>query len=262
MRRFKHGEPIVLGLAGEALTGKTVTADRLSPPAKVDVDGPVDWSSMAFATPLYAMATIRQKTQGEQVLDRMLYGIHEILVDLFGGSPLYGAPAYDELVEMAYEIVEATCEPDGMKARTFMQIVGTDICRKYDPDCFVRYLQRRVRVDYHRWESEEQDFYGAVIGDLRFENEAKMIHEHPNGVLVKFIADIDVRRARSRKRDGKELTASQHAHSSETGINSIPSSWFDAIIDTSYISVDEQVQRVKDLVYSFIGGFQFAENQS
>lgn len=247
----------MLGLAGEALTGKTVTADALSP--QVRFNAPSDgiwWEHLFFAMPLYEMAAIRQKTAGQDYFDRCLYGIHSVLTDVWE-SPLYGGPPYDELVEMVYDIASYSVPPDGEKPRSFLQWVGTDVCRAHDPDCWIKWMKKKIAKEYSIWlqgqpEDNDERHFGVVISDVRFPNEAEMIKSHPRGILIRLTADPEARAVRMKKRDGKEMSAEQQSHQSEAAVNSIPTELFDAIIDTSDIDVATQVSLVRSVVEKFI----------
>lgn len=270
--------PIVLGLAGEAATGKTVTANGLAPAARVvkgDEEG-IYWEHLYFAMPLYQMSNARQTIEGDRAFDRILYQIHNTLLEVWPG-PAAGAPPYDELIEMVFKIAEYPCPKEG-KPREFLQHVGTDICRDYDPDCWVAWMKQKVQREFASWRlenrpqfnysldpeeiapdevidrmEEEVMKYGVVISDCRFPNEAEWIHNHPNGILVKLEATDEVLIERQLERDGAVMTESQKSHASELGVSQIPLEWFDHIMDTSEMSVKEQVYAVNQLAHEFIG---------
>lgn len=247
--------PIVLGLSGGIATGKTSAANMLAPPAQVVTDNPILWTHLYFAIPLYKMATARQKITGEDVFDRQCYEIHDILVDLFKGYI-----TYDELVDAVYEIVNMDCPPEG-KPRTFLQEVGTNICRKFDHDCFVKWMNRKIKEEFIRFEQEQdrleeihdltnpdEAFYrkilGVVVSDVRFPNEAEFIKNHPNGVLVKLTARPEIIQERTLNRDGAVPSKTQSSFASETAVDTIPEDWFDSIIDTSDLEPGEKLQKI------------------
>lgn len=257
--------PIVVGLVGIAGSGKTSTANAIAPTGNLQ-DGPIDefsiiWDHLYFALPLYRMANAKQMIEGDNVRDRVAYEIHATLVDAFGNNPLYGAPSYDRLVHMVNEIADIPV-PESGKPRHFLQYVGTDICRAYDPNVWVKWMQRTIRSRYlehlKEYQSEELDatvpYCGIVVSDCRFRNEVQLIKDQPNGILIKL--DISPERAieRQMKRDGgMSISAEQTLHSSEQDIKSIPDETFDAIIKVDYLDFKSQVQEVKDVIDTKLG---------
>lgn len=271
MKTFDPDQPLVLGLAGGYATGKTVTANGLAPTARISFrqeegsNGPsIFWDHFYFALPLYRMATARQNIEGEQSFDRIAYEIHETLVDVFGGNPIYGAPSYRELVSMVEKIVSYPCPREG-KPRSFLQYVGTEICRAYDADCWVKWMDRKIKTEHRTFvlentneEGDLDSLYGAVISDCRFPNEAKFIVDQPNGILLKFTASPDVVEQRQFDRDGFSMDSTQKSHASETSLDGIPDEWFTEIIDTSEMTIEDQINHVKDIVTNFTGVTTYA----
>ena len=278
--------PIIVGLAGQAGSGKTITAQHLSPTAQVitnvcmcghdafehidsiginpsctmcdcrgiNYNGAIHWTHLFFALPIYRIVTARQKIVGDNARNRILYEIHEAIVDLFGRSPLYSPiKNYDDLIELVRYVASIPCEPAGEKARTFMQEFGS-LCREYDEDVFVNWIKRKTQEEYREFTKEyTEDKYpglrlGIVLSDIRFPNEAQAVIDHPNGVLLKFWAKPEVIRERLYNRDGKVLSIEQANHESEQSLALIPDESFDEIIDTSEFSVSEQATYVKELV--------------
>lgn len=278
--------PIIVGLAGQAGVGKTITAQHLSPTAQVitntcvcghgalehmdNIDiipsctlcdcrginytGAIHWTHLFFALPIYRIVTARQKITGDNARNRILYEIHEAIVDLFGRSPLYSAiKNYDDLIELVRYVASIPCEPPGEKARTFMQEFGS-LCREYDESVFVNWINRKIQEEYREFIREyPEDRYpglrlGIVLSDIRFPNEATCVTDHPNGRMYKFTASPEVIRARLYDRDGKVLSEAQANHESEQSLALIPDDTFDEIIDTSDFTVSQQAQYVKNLV--------------
>lgn len=274
MKSYDSDLPIILGLAGEAATGKTTTANGLAPAARIKSgkDGGIQWDHFYFAMPLYQMANARQTIEGAMAHDRMCYAIHNTLLEVFGTSPLHGAPAYDHLVEMVLEIAEFPCPKEG-KPRSFLQHVGTEICRAYDPNCWVNWMKQKIMKENALWRLEnipkveyvlddvdgdlidlEQDLkYGVVISDVRFVNEAEYVANHPNGILIKLTASDSVLYDRQMDRDGVAMTATQKAHASEQGVSQIPEEWFYKVLDTTEMSVKDQVYAVHNIAAEFAG---------
>lgn len=64
-------------------------------------------------------------------------------------------------------------DPDwGMSPREMLQQLGTDVARQIDEDVWVKNMKKRLR-----------NADGAVIGDVRFVNEAKLIKEMGGKIL-------------------------------------------------------------------------------
>jgi ABC-type dipeptide/oligopeptide/nickel transport system ATPase component len=246
-RSLNHNEPIVLGLCGLAGTGKTSTARSIVPADIVrEVKNREDEilyiiDHLVLATPLYEMASIRLKTEGDLSRDRILFGIHDVLLDLFSHSPLYGAPPYDELVAVVHTIASMPIEMD-TKPRSFMQDVGT-VCRSYDPDCFVKWIKRRINGSAISHIAQDiQPIY--IVSDVRFDNEARMVKSFSNGLLVCFEADEETRQNRIELRDGVRLTEDQLSHESEQ--MEIDPSLIDLRIDTTELTQKQQAEETQN----------------
>jgi len=279
-KNFDPDQPIVLGFAGGYCTGKTSTANGIAPPVRIGFSegkqhtgSRIIWDHLYYALPLYRMATARQSIEGEQARQRMLYEIHATLLDVFGNNPLYGAPKYDELVRMANEIATYPCPKEG-KPRSFLQHVGTDIIRVYDDDAWVKWMDRKIKENHRKflWEHREIEpccehdcdnpvenldeippMYGVVISDCRFRNEAQLIAEHPNGVLLKFTVDPEEAARRQYERDGYSMNGTQKEHKSEHQLDGIPEEWYTKVIDTTEMKLSEQVNMVKNLITELTG---------
>lgn len=250
-------EPIIIGLYGAAGAGKTSVANQFVPGGVVNVvnekildkEYPLYvLDHYWFAMPLYEMASIRRDIEGEHRRDRQLYEIHRVLVDLFGKSPLYGAPPYEELCTVVHEIQRMHIPREG-KPRTFLQEVG-DICRFYDPDCFTKWMMRHIRsqAGYHMKSSDDWEgpMFIAFASDLRFDNEAKAIHDSPNGLVIEFVADQEVLDQRIEKRDGYVMTEEQKNHKSEA--RQVKPEHIDVTFDTTTMSLEEQFLATKEFI--------------
>lgn len=254
MSSYVEDRPIVLGLAGEGGTGKTATADVLAPQARINAAPEKDdiwWEPLAAAAPLYEIASILQMTEGEREFDRKAYGVHRVLVDLFG-MPAYGAPPYEDLVELVYDFCCADRPPEG-KPRAFLQHAGGRV-RELMPDCFLSWLGRRIQSMYAFFRSVQGEvdpmpMFGVVLSDLRMENEVRFVRDTPNGVMVKLICELEVRQARLMKRDnGQGMTAEQSQHNTETWIAGASDFEFDAVVDTTSLTLSQQVSKVLEVV--------------
>lgn len=257
-------KPIVLGLAGRALTGKTVVGKAFAPEGQIfnpeRINGlQIFWNHIYFALPLYKMASAMINIEGEKEFDRKQYSIHEVLLELFGKNPLYGAPQYDVLTSLVHKVSLFPC-PKDEKPRTFLQQVGT-MCREIDSECFVHWAQRMAhtlhREYLHELNTLQEDHpeswikptpFGVVLSDVRFINEAAMIKDEPKGILIKFVADEATVKERAYARDGMILTPEQASHESERQVDEIPEEWFTKIIDSSNMTIEEQAQATLDCV--------------
>lgn len=254
---YVDDKPIVLGLAGEGGTGKTATANVLAPPARMQGPSQNDiwWEPLAAAAPLYEMASILQMTEGDKEFDRKAYAIHAVLVDLFG-MPAFGAPPYEEVVELVYDLCCAP-PPVGEKPRTFLQDTGTRV-RELMPDCILGWMGRKVLSlnAFFRQEHSAMDpmpMFGVVLSDLRMENEVAWVRSTINGVAIKLTCDPEVRQERISKRDGVGMSDTQRQHATETWVASSLDDCFDAVIDTTSLKLSQQVSSVLDVVAGKLG---------
>lgn len=240
--------PIVVGLGGLAGVGKTVTAENLVPGKMIrfDHEHGLIWDHLFFAIPLYSLASIRQTVLGELQEQRQLYQVMEKYLDLFN-SPIYGGPEFAELVELAYETVEFQMPTnEDEKPREFFQFIGTDRCRMLTPDVFVSWIERTINQRFSQYVDHDYD-YIALISDVRFPNEGKMIMNQPNGLVIKLDAQPEIRAKRISKRDGKEMNPEHMAHKSETAVLDMP---FDIKMNTDHLSIEEQVSEVSEIIYN------------
>lgn len=240
--------PIIIGLCGKAGTGKTSVANIIVPShtIKYDKENKTIWDHTFFALPLYEMASIKRITKGEKQKERILFQLHEVLFDVFGNSPLYGAPDYDNFISLVKEI-ESLPMPisDEIKPRDFLQKAG-ELCRDENEDCFTQWARRKA---YQRCSSllndqEEEGFYEtyiSIISDVRYRNEAEMIKAMPNGILIRFDASDEIRSDRLYKRDGYRMSEEQRTHKSEQ-VELIPETLLNAIINTDTMTAEQQAQ--------------------
>jgi len=285
-KRFDPELPVVLGLGGGSGAGKTVTANGFAPAGRVArawyEEPTISWDHLYYALPLYRMATVRQTVEGDMAYDRMAYEILQVLLEVFGTSPLYGAPDFNDLVQFAYEITEFPCPREG-KPRAFLQQVGTEMMRGHDEDVWIKWMDRKIKKDFQSFTAEQeaaenrrelletpspnctcdpsepnnrydfQPYYGVVISDCRFKNELQYVRDHPNGVLIKLTASPGVIEERQIKRDGFAMETTHKAHSSETELTSVPDDWYDDIINTDNLSIKDQIVHVQQIVTNFTG---------
>lgn len=258
-KRFKVGKPIVVGLAGLAGSGKTSTADTIVPQFMQRESENLIIDHKFLAMPLYEMANVKRSTEGTKRKDRIYFGIHEVLYDLFGGNPLYGVPPYDEFVKLVDEIASLPIDYDiNNKPRTFLQQAGS-ICRSIEKDVFANWIERKIILDNARSEENWDKSYMCIVSDIRMPNEAEMIKDFDNSVLVRFDASEEVRLKRLMDRDGKLMTPDQANHESEK-VMEIPEELFDVILDTDDFTVREQAMAVQKFVVHELENFPYPED--
>lgn len=250
--------PIIVGFAGKALTGKTVTAERIAPKAKVLQDNDlIIYDHIYFALPLYELAAIRKMILGSRQRTRQLYAIHDTLYNLFGGSPIGNMPDYDTMVQLVNEIYELPIEPEHMKPRSFLQKAG-DLCRAIDKDCFSRWAvtkSKSLHQQYLRGLNEDATAkpMAVIISDVRFINEANAIKSTPNGIVVCFTAADSVREERMMKRDGRLMTDEQKRHQSELEVDEIMLHHADYILATDNLTEEEQESQTVNIILNLVG---------
>lgn len=253
MKRYDENQPIVVGLCGEAGTGKTSTAETIVPGTLIEAPE-AGWDHTFLAVPLYSFVAIKQKMIGEKAKDRQRYATHELLVELLGSSPLWGAPKYKDLVALTKKIVDEPL-PEGEKPRSFMQQVG-DWLREINDDCFINYCNSFINNTWYQQRTKneltddtlEYKPLVIIVSDIRRLNEAKWIAGLPNGHLIKFTASDLVRKERLYDRDGHVMKSSQANHISERDVNNIPEEIIYRTINTDELNVAEQAQETRDAI--------------
>lgn len=243
MEQFRNNQPIIIGLAGKAGSGKTSVAESIIPKGSLDaVKFGYRWDHLFFALPLYEMASIKKNIMGINEKSRKLFALHSVLYELYGGSAIGNMPDYKKFVEMVYEIENLSIEPEGVKPRTFLQEAG-DICRNNYPDCFAHWAIIKSYKLYTQFCNESEDIDNAkmaiIISDVRYPNEAEAIKKQPNGLIICFDASEETLNSRLLKRDGYVPTTIQSEHASENGIEEVKKI-ADIIINTDNMSLEDQ----------------------
>ena len=254
MKTFDPDYPIILGLCGKAGTGKTSVAEYIVPNYSVKFTPQATWDHLFFAMPLYEMASIKRGTLGDLRADRVAYRIHDTLLDLFGASPMFGAPKYDELVTLVKDIATAPIPMDDeIKPRDFLQQTGI-ACRAIKETCFAEWAVKKVYSRMNTLQDaqvEDLPFIG-IISDVRFVNEAEAIAKQPNGLVIKFEASEKVREKRLFERDGHHMTEEQKNHISER-VELIDPANIYSVIDTDNLTIQEQAKIVEQTVLEYAG---------
>jgi len=256
---FNINYPIIIGLAGKALTGKTSVADNIVPKARIaNAEDDMNWDHIYFALPLYELASIKKNALGDRKKIRQLYAIHNTLYEIFGGSPISNLPDYSEMNNIVNEIYNMQIPSDDIKPRSFLQRVG-DICRSYNPTCFSEWAINKAKslhMDYLRdygFDDEVKPF-SVIISDVRYLNEAEAIKRSPNGILVCYTASDEVREERMFKRDGYLMPETERNHSSELEMDKV-GELADIVIDTSDMSVEEQSKATKEFIQGMVSAY-------
>lgn len=242
---YKH-QPIIIGLAGKAGSGKTSVAEHIVPKGSVEVvKNGIKWDHIFYALPLYEMASIKKNIKGFNELDRKKYAIHEVLYDLYGGSTLGNMPSYEEMYQMVQNIYSMQIEEEGTKPRTFLQKAG-DICREHHKDCFAQWAIIKSHKIYRNYlknitEEENANPMAVLISDVRYLNEAQHILKQPNGFVICFDASKDTLDDRLYKRDGKLMSQEHSSHRSENEIEQVKGI-SSLVINTDNMTVEEQAE--------------------
>jgi len=250
-------QPIILGLSGQAATGKTSVAEYIVPKAQINsTTSNITWDHIFLALPLYEMASIKTNIKGLRERERQLYSLHEVIYDLYGGSPIGNIPDYDELISLTKSIYNLPIEADGIKPRSFLQKTG-DLCRDIDEDCFARWAISKSHKLFKNYLKDDALFsnsnpFCVIISDVRFVNEAEWILKQRNGLVICFEASDEVRNQRLMKRDGRQMTKEQSEHKSEQQIHLIKQ-MANKVIDTNNLSIEQQSHAVISYIQELIG---------
>lgn len=252
---MSNDQPFVVGFCGEAGTGKTSSAEILSPRASVQSDDTgTTFDHFVLATPIYALHTSKYMIRGESAKDRQLYEIHSILLDLFGRNPMYGAPPYDDLVSLAKEIQAKKIPLDTEdKPRSFLQETG-DMLREVDDNCFSKSTTRKIKQKNNMRVAEATsnnlalNDWIAIVSDIRRMDEAEyLMNSFDNSMLIRLNASEEIRRARKEAIGEPFLTKEQASHASEN-VDEISNDLIDWIIDTDDLTLKEQCNKIRELI--------------
>jgi hypothetical protein len=180
-------KPTIIGLAGQARSGKDTVATYLN-------------EQYGFA--MYAFANILKDVCHLILNDYSLSFIQRYCAE-HGVMPLPPCCAQDEYNKW-YEIIdEYNIKPDSPKEvlRPLLQYVGTDSFRKYNMDSWTYPVMLSILDE---WENGHDNF---VISDVRFVNEEQIIHRM-DGKIIHIIRE-----------SGPELGKDIHDHESERQFN-------------------------------------------
>lgn len=245
-------QPIILGLAGKAGSGKTSVAEQIVPKGSLElVKNGIKWDHIFYALPLYELASIKTNILGTNSSSRKMYAIHDVLYDLYGGSPIGFVPNYEDLVSMVKKIESMPIKNEGTKPRTFLQQAG-DVCRAYRSSVFADWaIMKSVKTfrSYQKSISEDDLFspFCMIVSDVRYVNEAESILKQPNGIVICFDADQDILNSRLLKRDGRLMSNEHSSHPSENQIDDVKDI-ATSVISTNNMTLEEQTHATIELV--------------
>lgn len=237
MEIYDQDRLVVVGIKGRSRSGKTTLAQNISRKISCGVDH-ID--HLAFAQALNELITIKRDTQGALERDRQLYAVHTLLAKLLGGSPLFGAPAYDELVELAYYIVD---KPLGYgKPRNFMLEVAR-LLREYRNECFIEHTYNTMIHRRNLFLTEDSDSYIAILSDVRYKEEAEFIKSFHRNLIIEI--DISFEELQSRPSEEDMVYSDVYSHESshlDWGIES------DYIIKADRLDEVELFEKTKEIL--------------
>lgn len=246
-RKIYNQQPIIIGLAGKAGSGKTSVAESIVPKGSfATTKHGALWDHIFYALPLYEMLSSKVNIRGLNEESRKKYAIHQTLYELYGNNALGTIPEYNDFVTKVNQIYNLPLDPTASKQRSFLQKAG-DICRKEYPECFCHWAIKKSVSLYKSYirsleEDEDEIPFIVLISDVRLENEAKSILKLPNGFVVYFDASQEVLNERLMKRDGAISTSEQSSHKTENELD-IVKNIASFIVDTDNLSIEEQANK-------------------
>jgi len=243
--------PVVLGLAGKAGSGKTSVAESICPKATLgspilgDLSANIIWDHIFYALPLYEMAGIKKSIKGLNEVSRKKHAIHNVLYDLYGGTPIGNMPHYDEMVNKVNAIYNTPIDSGDVKPRSFLQKAG-DICREGYPNCFAEWAIIKSLKLYRSYlssleEDSDSDPFCVIISDVRCVNEVEAIQKLPNGHVIYYSATEQTLNERLFKRDGRLPTDEHRLHSTEAQSDQVKQK-ADSVIETDNLTIEQQVE--------------------
>lgn len=230
--------PIVIGLSGLPGTGKSTVANGLVPNMAVRIDEKTDtvWDCLRFSVPCKAIVNIRTQVTGEDAIDRQLYQVMNVYLDLFG-SPLFGGPKFEELVELTYESLELS-----MGQRELSQAIGA-MCRSHQPEVFSQWMRKKINNRFKLF--EEHSTHIIIIPDANYPEDTDMIRAQPNGLVIDLCASDEMRDERLNERDDLSFVKNEYDARLEELHQSIT---YDTQVDTTDLSKEDQLITVHGII--------------
>jgi hypothetical protein len=211
-----------IGIAGKMASGKTTVADNLCKH--------YGFVKFSLATKLKALCALHQPGWEEDgTFPVVLQHVQDLLPhDDFRTT----SEVAREIIGVFHDIpvVEG-------KNRRLLQVVGTDVIRKYHENAWVDYLVRHI---------EEQMVPNAVIDDVRFPNEVRDLRTFRYRV-VRLRVDEDERISRLEDLYGRKPTDEELQHPSEIALDDMDDDEFDYVLSTDYPE-SEQLSHIADML--------------
>ena len=165
--------------------------------------------------------------------------LREVVFDLF--IPESRGLKVDDLKEL--EIKELQL-PGGKTIREVLQLVGTDVARKIDTNCWIKAWNKKISRYYKSYGGLEENEPIIVVTDVRFPNEVEIIQER-GGKVVRLL------RSTSDDQHASEIALDQWTLD-DWQIYDRPSLQaymkFDAILDNKEIGIEHQYEEFVKLV--------------
>lgn len=266
---------VLLGIKGPSYAGKNLLSRMMVPSASTtSIDEEEEkghfftWSSVPFTLPIKGLYRSLMSINGHYAKDRKLYAVHSELSTLFGSSPVSGAPPYDDLVSLVYEVVDYRLDDSAKAQRDFMQWVGNK-CRELRPDCFISSAKSQVIKDHRavvsEWFSSWEEgsaiptAHIVVIPDCRLKDEGEFIHNYPHSYIVDLNLDEFSVKQRALELDGTNLTPGQLEDRTEIEVRQWPEKWVDHYVDISYVdNMNALAHDIVDMVTDYAKGISRA----
>lgn len=265
---WDRGVPLVLlGINGPSYAGKNDIANVIVPPASQHVPQSSDnglaitWSNVSFTLPLKGIYRDLISISGKAGRDRKLYAVHSELVSLFGQTPLSGAPSYDDLVGLTYEIVDYPLNESVKTQRDFMQWAGNK-CRELVPECFVSNARQQIMKEQSKilseWSYVDEDevlpmAHVVLIPDARLKIEGQFIHDSYRSYIVHIEVDEQTAKKSALELDDAQIYDNQLQDITEVESRNWPKEWIDHHVNISHInSISNLATDIMDGVTDYI----------
>lgn len=135
-----------------------------------------------------------------------------------------------ELFDIPKEILWGPSQNKTGEVRQMMQELGTDYARKFRPNIWVDKTKSAIDI------ARKQEVRGVVIPDVRFVNEAEMLHQQ-GAILIQIV----------RPNCTDHETSKANTHTSETEHNEIPKEWISHVVQNDG-TLEDLNQKVHQLL--------------
>ena len=174
------------------------------------------WRVVSLATPMKLISTHSK----DIISEKDSLSLHHLttLIDNLIYNQDYRKHILNQVVEAIEEFKEEIINNE--KPRGFLQFIGTEIFRKYDPNVWINYLINNCA-----------DIDNVICDDMRFINEADTFKY--NGWKLVRCELNEAKRMSRIKRDYGYIDEAQLIHRSEIDLDNYYGSW-DYVMDMSY----------------------------